>query len=197
MGKPHRRPLSSRPADLIYFIFFLVHIPATLLVDCQALYPPHLVPAAVQGLPPWYVALSGDPLIGGAMGLLPNARELAWFRSFLYLEIFFQLPVFILGARGLWKDSRGIYALLLFYGASTATTTLACLAAVVSTPAASAATRAAGIVSVTFEQRAMLLSSYVPFFLVPLWMAVDMALRLQGLVAAGARAQQVLTGKRE
>jgi hypothetical protein len=74
------------------------------------------------------------------------------------------------------------------YGASTCTTTFACVAAVLDTPTTSAATIAQKMVSVTPEQRAMLLSSYVPFFVIPLFLAVDMALRLQKLASVGIRA---------
>jgi len=173
--------------DLFYVIFFLMHIPTTLLVDCQAIWPKQLVPTFAQAIIPWYVRMSGDPLIGGVMGLLANKSELAWFKSFLYLEALFQLPVFVLGARGLWLDSHGIYGLLVLYGASTCTTTLACVATVLNTPTTSAATIAQKVISITPEQRVMLLSSYIPFFLIPLYLAIDMALRLQKLASAGIR----------
>ncbi|KAI0257101.1 transmembrane protein 6/97 [Lactifluus subvellereus] len=182
-----RRSLTSRPMDLFYFIFFLMHIPTTLLVDCQAIWPKQLVPEFVQAIIPWYVRMSGDPLIGGAMGLLANESELAWFKSFVYLEALFQLPVFVLGARGLWLDSQEIYGLLVLYGASTCTTTLACVVTILNTPTTSAATIAQKIISITSEQRVMLLSSYIPFFLIPLYLAIDMALRLQKLASAGFR----------
>jgi hypothetical protein len=103
---------------------------------------------------------------------------MVWFHSFLLLEAFFQFPVFVVGIYGLWKDSRSIYMLLALYGSSTATTTLACLAYIWSTPITSPTTLALGLVSVTSEQKMMLLSSYVPFFVVPLVMAVDMAYRV-------------------
>ncbi|KAH9046261.1 transmembrane protein 6/97 [Lactarius hengduanensis] len=167
-----RTPLTSRPIDLFYFIFFVVHIPATLLIDCQAIWPKHLIPESLQLLPPWYVGMSGDFLIGGAMGILGNGSGLAWFKSFLYLEALFQLPVFVIGAYGLWKDSRGIYGLLVLYGASTCTTTYACVAAILDTP-----------------------TTYVPFFLIPLFLAVDMAVRLQKLASVGIRALE--SSKRE
>jgi len=185
---PIRTPLSSRPIDLAYFLFFVIHIPATLLIDCQAIWPKQLVPKALQLLPPWYVGMSGDPLIGGAMEILSNGSELAWFKSFIYLEALFQLPVFVIGAYGLWRDSRGIYGLLVLYGASTCTTTFACIAAILDTPTTSAVTIAQKIVSITPEQRAMLLFSYVPFCIIPLFLAVDMALRLQKLASVGIRA---------
>jgi hypothetical protein len=64
-----------------------MHIPATLLLDCQALYPQGLLPAALAGIPAWYVRTSGDPLISGAMGYTGSSTEFAWFFSFLYLEM--------------------------------------------------------------------------------------------------------------
>jgi len=183
-----RRPLTSRPIDLFYFIFFLVHIPSTLLIDCQAIWPKQFTPKFMQAIPPWYVGMSGDPLVGGAMGIFKNESELAWLKSFLYLEALFQLPVFVIGARGLWRDSPSIYGLLALYGASTCTTTLACIVTVIDTPTTSAATIAQMVISITPEQRVLLLCSYVPFFIIPLWIAVDMALRLQKLASAGIRA---------
>ncbi|KAA1469114.1 hypothetical protein DENSPDRAFT_834657 [Dentipellis sp. KUC8613] len=190
-----RRTLTSRPLDLVYFAFFLIHIPATLLVDLQALYPENVVPSIVKVIPSWYVAMSGDPLIGGVMGFFANHAELAWFKIFLCLEAVFQLPTFVLGARGLWKDSRAIYVLLLIYGASTSTTTLACLAVLMNTPTTSPETLSRGIVSVTLEQRLMLLSSYVPFFLLPLYMTLDMAFRVRALVVSALRAEKASKGR--
>ena len=111
-----RIPLAQRPRDLAYFLFFLVrtlsppprpqptncqlnvnpgasrylqiHIPATVLLDCQALYPKGWVPAPLAALPKFYVDMSADPLIGGAMGLFGPAayQASAWFRSFLMVE---------------------------------------------------------------------------------------------------------------
>ncbi|KAH9022030.1 hypothetical protein EDB85DRAFT_1997547 [Lactarius pseudohatsudake] len=132
--------------------------------------------------------MSGDFLVGGSMGILGNGSGLAWFKSFLYLEAVFQLPVFVIGAYGLWKDSRGIYGLLVLYGASTCTTTYACIAAILEAPTTSAATIAQNVVSVTPAQRSMLLFSHAPFFVIPLFLAVDMAVRLQKLAAVGIRA---------
>ncbi|KAI6141748.1 transmembrane protein 6/97 [Pisolithus tinctorius] len=178
-----RRPLRSRPLDLLYFSFFLIHIPATLLLDCQALYPKWAVPSPIKALPIIYLSFSSDPLIAGVFGYAPG--DFAWFKLFLYLEAFFQLPIFVLGAFKLWQDSPSIYPLLIMYGASTATTVLPCLALLLSTPTTSPATVAAGIHSVTSFQRILLLSSYIPFLVIPLLIAVDMAFRLSKLVKVG------------
>jgi hypothetical protein len=125
----------------------------------------------------------------------------------------FQLPVFVLGAFGLWRgelhcvsivpspppcfsyiflnrvsDTPRIYGLLALYGASTSTAALACLAMILDVPTTSAATLAQKVMSITSEQRELLLWRYVPFFIIPLCMGVDMAFRLHKLASAGMRA---------
>ncbi|KAI5123502.1 hypothetical protein M0805_006662 [Coniferiporia weirii] len=169
MPVPAHRPLSARPLDLLYFAFFLTHIPATLLLDLQALYPRALVPAPLARLPELYLHLVPDPLIAGARD---GGPAWVWFRTFLVLEAVFQLPVFCIGLRALWRDTntRTLHVLLLIYAASTSTTVLPCLTTLLA-PSASGA-------GLTPPQRALLLAAYVPFLLVPLIMGGDMALRL-------------------
>ncbi|KAH9852601.1 transmembrane protein 6/97 [Lenzites betulinus] len=190
-----RIPLAQRPRDLVYFLFFAIHLPATFLIDLQALYPKEWVPSVISNLAKFYVEMSADPLIGSSLGYFGQAQVDAytWFRTLLVLEAFFQVPVFVLGLRGLWKGSRSIYVLLLIYASSAATTTLPCLSVILSTPisltpltipSAAAQTSATVALSLTAEQRLLLLSSYIPFFLVPFVMAVDMALRVQGIASA-------------
>jgi len=180
-----RVPLKSRPLDLVYFLFFLMHIPATLLIDLQAIYPTAMVPKVIAQLPVLYVQMSGDPLIGGGMGYFGTEETYVWFKTFLFLEAIFQLPTFVLGARALYNNSRSIYPLLLVYAASTTTTTLPCLSVILATPLAPVV--AAG--AITPAQQLLLLSSYLPFFLLPLVMTVDMAIRVSALVKAGVRAE--------
>ncbi|KAI0370743.1 hypothetical protein BV20DRAFT_240494 [Pilatotrama ljubarskyi] len=196
-----RIPLSQRRRDLVYFLFFAIHLPATFLIDLQALYPKEWIPGILSNLPKFYVEMSNDPLIGSAMGYFGQfpMEAYTWFRSFLLVEAFFQVPVFLIGLRGLWSGSTSIYVLLLIYAASTTTTTLPCLAVILSTPVsptplttssvASEAAKTLGL-SLSAEQRLLLLSSYIPFFLVPLVMTIDMAFRVHDLVSAGRQAQK-------
>jgi len=58
----------------------------------------------------------------------------------------------------------------------------------VDVPTTSAATFAQKVTSVTSEERVLLLCSYVPFFVIPLCIGVDMAFRLHKLASAGIRA---------
>ncbi|BGO99394.1 putative membrane protein [Rhodotorula toruloides] len=156
--------LSQRTRDWVYFGFFAVHLPATLLVDIQALFCAEaLSPTWLRT--PFLFASKDDPLLQNA-----NSPLFAWFQSFIILEILLQVPVFVVGMRGLWKNTPTIYPLLLLYSSSSATTTLACLATVLSLP------------SLPPAHLTKLLASYTPFFLVPAGMAVDMLGRLAGLV---------------
>lgn len=85
-------------------------------------------------------------------------------------------------------DSRTIYVLLLTYAATAVTTTLPCLTTILATPVTAVASTNPASVSVTSDQRFSLLTSYVPFLIVPLLMTVDMGFRVLGLVKAGSAA---------
>ncbi|KAJ7678203.1 transmembrane protein 6/97 [Mycena polygramma] len=186
-------PLTSRPLDLIYFGFFVSHIFASLCIDFQPLYPPALVPSVLPKFAEWYLRMSNDPFMKGMFG--HGNDPLIWFKSFVFLEAFFQFPTFFIAARGLWNDSKKIYVLMLVYGASTATTVWPCVWTLLATPEPSPAALASGIATLTPDQRVMLLASYVPFCFLPLLMAVDMAFRLQGIVRDALSAREAVKRK--
>ncbi|KAF7302056.1 putative membrane protein [Mycena indigotica] len=173
------RPLTSRPLDLVYFGFFVSHIFASLCIDFQPLYPTTLVPSLLRDFAGWYIRSSNDPLLKSAFG---HTEPLVWFQSFLFLEVAFQFPLFFVAARGLWNDSQQIYIPMLVYAASTATTVWPCLMTIVSS-------------NVAPHEQAMLLSSYVPFFVIPLVMTIDMAFRVHGLVSVALLAQSAAKQK--
>ncbi|KAJ7117711.1 transmembrane protein 6/97 [Mycena epipterygia] len=187
------RPLTSRPLDLIYFSFFVTHIFASLCIDFQPLYPPALVPSFLRQFAEWYLRTSNDPLLKGAFG--HGDDPLIWFKSFVFLEVCFQFPAFFIAARGLWNDSQKIYVLMLVYAASTVTTVWACVVTIIATPSPSPAALARGIATVSADQRAMLLASYVPFCLIPLVMTVDMAFRVHGIVVDALAAREAVKRK--
>jgi hypothetical protein len=64
------------------------------------------------------------------------------------------------------------------------------LAILLATPATTTTTIQEKVVSLSGEQRAMLLGSYVPFMIIPLMITVDMAWRLTKLARAGIRAEE-------
>ncbi|KIY68867.1 hypothetical protein CYLTODRAFT_373655 [Cylindrobasidium torrendii FP15055 ss-10] len=168
-----RTPLTARPLDLMWFSFFLMHIPATVLMDLQALFFPKTY---LPGILHWYVQWTNDPIIRGAM----YDANMYWMRCFLTMELFFQLPTFFVAAYGLYKNHRGIYPLILIYATSAATTTIPCVVAVFHHAD-----------SLNTEQQITLLASYMPFLLCFLGMTVDMYLRLMSIVRVADAQRQV------
>ena len=87
------KPLLKRPLDFIYFTFFASHLVFSLSLDTQALFPRQYFPKLlIQGLD-WFLTTSNDPMFRN--GPQP------WFKAFLWVELLFQCPVFIIGMIGL------------------------------------------------------------------------------------------------
>ncbi|EJD07293.1 uncharacterized protein FOMMEDRAFT_100463 [Fomitiporia mediterranea MF3/22] len=195
-----RLPLKSRPMDIIYFIFFLIHIPATILIDLQVLYPAEFVPKAIAELPKWYLQQYADPIIAGVFDLNGPPALWVWLKSFMVLEAVFQLPVFFIGLYALWTDSFVTYPLFLIYSASATTSTLPCISTLLRTPISSTPVPPVLLdpsnLTITPEQRINLLASYLPFFVIQLVMCVDMSLRVAGFVAMAERGMEQRAGKR-
>ncbi len=99
------------------------------------------------------------------------------------LEAVFQVPIFFVGAYCLYHDIKAIYPWLLIYGVSSVTTQLPCFQYFLTWNGLTTTTAATRISN---QQMLVLMQSYVPFFLAPLGLVVDMALRL-------SRAQRVTT----
>jgi hypothetical protein len=104
----------NRPLDLTYFIFFIWHIPISLCVDFQSIYPQSILsilahtplPAFLQ----WYMRWSRDPIIIGAYS---GGWEWDWIRGFMWVEALFQMPCWIIGAWGLWNGTYLLISLVM------------------------------------------------------------------------------------
>ncbi|ORX39019.1 transmembrane protein 6/97 [Kockovaella imperatae] len=163
---------AGRSLDRIWFYFFVMHIPISLAVDFQALYPPSwIVNTPLPAFIKWYMGWSRDPVILGALGGSPLWH---WMKAFFWLEAVFQLPCWILGAWGMWTNDKRVYPLLLAYGASTATTLLPTLQALFTVPSTP---------PLSTLELANLLGCYVPYLLIPLGIAMDMSIRLHRIIA--------------
>jgi hypothetical protein len=90
--------------DLLYFIFFIWHIPISLCVDFQSIYPPsimlYLASTPLPAFIDWYMRWSRDPIIIGASN---GGWEWDWIRGFMWVEAVFQMPCWIIGAWALWR----------------------------------------------------------------------------------------------
>ncbi|TFK26204.1 hypothetical protein FA15DRAFT_616240 [Coprinopsis marcescibilis] len=190
--------IHDRPLDFLYVVFFLIHVPATLLLDMQSIYPKWLIPedSPFRILNELYVNMTHDPVIGGVTGLFGKEalESTFWVSCFMHLELLIQLPTFLYGAHHLYHntDLHILYPLLTIYGASTATTTLPCLVLVLKTHSAESVVGSKVALDIatalTDGQRWLLLASYIPFLLIPLGMAVDMAFRTSAFIKKGLKA---------
>ncbi|KAG0148280.1 hypothetical protein CROQUDRAFT_75529 [Cronartium quercuum f. sp. fusiforme G11] len=167
---------SARPTrDRLYISFLAVHAIATIAIDVQPIAPAALIPTLFKNLMNFYQSVSNDPLMIGASSGDP---KYLWFRWFLAHEFIFFLPAYVFGIRGLLRDDPAIYPLLLAYGAAATTTTATCLVDLCF---------GSDSMSLTTEQFILLLSSYVPFFLIPLIILIDMYLRIATLLKAASK----------
>lgn len=145
------------PMKQIYIIYFATHIPATLCVDCQAVLPRAYFPKPVRNVLDFHVSTYNDILM---------ANPPVWFKSFVVVELIFQLPFFFYAIRVL-VNMKGcsLYALpqdaparSLFcaYGAHVATTLVPILATFATSD------------QLDSTQRTMLLLIYLPYLIIPL-----------------------------
>ncbi|KAF5828798.1 transmembrane protein 6/97 [Dunaliella salina] len=97
----------------VFIIWFVLHIPITLLVDAQSLLPSSWFPPFAKQLVRWHVETNSDWLVG---------TNPLWFKSLIGAELLFQLPCFVLLAMGLVKRKRWTRTLSIVYGIHAATT---------------------------------------------------------------------------
>ncbi|RKP34365.1 transmembrane protein 6/97, partial [Dimargaris cristalligena] len=146
-----------RPLDLLFFIYFVVHIPTTVLIDAQILLPSHFFPEALRGLLEYWVTMSGDPFIRLDQAALDPS--LVWYATFVAGELIFQLPFFFYAALQLYRDSPCLPLPLAIYGAHVSTTVAPILASVW-----------LAVPHLTMDQRYILTSAYAPYLIIPLLM---------------------------
>lgn len=136
--------------DTFIVLFFLLHIPTTVLLDSQGLFPQSWYPAWALRLLSNHVQMLGDPL----MKEMPN-----WFTSLVFLEVFVQLPFFFVGAYAFATKREWIRFPALLYGINVASTMVPILASLALDPR-------------TDFNRPALLAIYAPYLLVPFGIAV-------------------------
>lgn len=97
------RSLWKRRLDILYLVYFAIHLFASLAIDAQLTYPPfsqRLFPKPVQTVLKDYLVASKDPFLLAALAKSPAH---VWFRALLSSETFLQVPCFLVGIWGLWK----------------------------------------------------------------------------------------------
>uniref|UniRef100_A0A8C7EE20 Transmembrane protein 97 n=1 Tax=Nothoprocta perdicaria TaxID=30464 RepID=A0A8C7EE20_NOTPE len=91
----------TRLLEWLFALYFLSHIPITLMIDLQPLLPAAgLYPESVKLLQ-WYAVTFRDPMM---------MQPPEWFKSFIFCEAFLQLPFFPVAAyaflKGWYKSGR-------------------------------------------------------------------------------------------
>lgn len=150
---------------VIVLVFLATHVPATVLMDSQALVPKSVVPKFAQRLLEFHISTNHDPLMDD---------QPVWFKSFILCELMFQLPFFIIGFRAFYMKRNWIRIPGLVYGVHTATTLIPILAEILHSP---------DIPST--QARAQLFLIYLPYLVIPAMMAWVLAIEDKPFGKAG------------
>ncbi|CAK7902862.1 hypothetical protein CAAN1_07S04742 [[Candida] anglica] len=145
----------NRKLDWFYFWYFVIHVPITVLIDSCLIVPPSWQFNIQKTLVQFHIATNNDFLLD----TLP-----LWLQVFGFVELVFQLPLFVYGAFKLYNNDITIYPWLVIYGFNASFTTLVCLVYVL------AEGESHGLLS---GQVWGLFGLYVPYFIIPLVMLID------------------------
>ncbi|XP_077168931.1 sigma intracellular receptor 2 [Paroedura picta] len=155
--------MAGRALERLFALYFLSHIPVTLLLDAPALCPRLRAPALTE-MVKWYTTSFKDPLM---------AQCPAWFKSLICCEVFLQLPFFPVAAYAFWKgDCKWIRTPAIIYATHVATTLVPPLAHILLQDFSGS--RAAG--PATGQERLWLVAIYSPYLLIPLLLLATMLL---------------------
>lgn len=86
---------SATKTDTFYFLYFLLHIPITVLIDSALAIPPKYQLDIQKTILEFHISENKDFLL---------ARPPSWLRVFGWIELVLQLPLFFVGAVCLYKS---------------------------------------------------------------------------------------------
>ncbi|XP_071621031.1 sigma intracellular receptor 2 [Heliangelus exortis] len=153
---------APRWRERLFGLYFLSHIPITLLIDLQPLLPAGIYPQGLTEALQWYGAAFRDPMM-----LQPPE----WFQAFMYSEAFLQLPFFPVAAYAFLKGGcRWIRTPAIIYSTHVATTLFAILAHILFYDFSKSEHPGPE----TQRERLVLLSIYSPYLLIPLLLLFTM-----------------------
>lgn len=104
-----------RLLDTIFVCYFLSHIPTTLIMDASLVLPASLYPDAIRDTQKWYVSTFKDPFMNPVTSPL-------WFKSFIWAELFIQVPLFLACAYGIYRSRSWVRLPSMIYAAHVMTT---------------------------------------------------------------------------
>ncbi|KAG0156625.1 Integral membrane protein, putative [Penicillium digitatum] len=150
--------ICTRKRDLVYLLFFVIHVPIILLIDTVPLLPPILQTNLSHQLREFYITTYRDKFFEDPP---------IWFTVFIWMELLYHLPLSIWATRGLLEGHPLVPVHLLVFGIQAFITTLTSLVVMWSWTDRSAAEK---------QQLTML---YAPYLALGGFMALDMVFRLR------------------
>ncbi|KAI9275928.1 transmembrane protein 6/97 [Phascolomyces articulosus] len=161
--------LFSRPLDLVYFIYFLTHIPITLCIDLQGFYPADQIPQVLKDAVAFYVNTYKDPFMGAT-------TPIHWFEGVTLCELFLQLPFFFVALYGLYNDSIHVRVGLMVYASHVATTMVPIFAELFFNPG----------FGLSESEIWTLFGFYVPYLIIPLTILIDSYIRVSKAISGAS-----------
>ncbi|KAF2264082.1 hypothetical protein CC78DRAFT_580826 [Lojkania enalia] len=111
----------KRKRDLVYLLFFVVHVVVMLAFDLTSYYPPSLKPAWMTEIRTWYHAKYGDRFFD------PGASVPPFFPLYTLLELTLHLPLSLWLIPALLRNDPRLPLAMLVFGLETAMSTVTCL----------------------------------------------------------------------
>ncbi|NXG34805.1 SGMR2 protein, partial [Dromaius novaehollandiae] len=147
----------TRLLEWVFAVYFLSHIPITLMIDLQALLPgAGIYPESLTELLQWYAVTFRDPMM---------IQPPEWFKSFVFCEAFLQMPFFPIAAYAFLKGGcKWIRTPAIIYSSHVATTLLPIIAHILFHDFS----KSEHLGPQTQRERLILLSVYAPYLLIPL-----------------------------
>ena len=139
-----------------FLLFFASHIPITFIMDAQVILP--FTPQILSEMRLWYTTTYKDTLMTEPYDL--------FLKSFVYCEVFFQVPFFIYAVRTLLlKQSSTRFRLLsLIYGSHTVTTLVPILSSII--------WQGDDEYNKNSLEKCILFCFYLPYLIFPLWLVI-------------------------
>ncbi|ORY41849.1 hypothetical protein BCR33DRAFT_718526 [Rhizoclosmatium globosum] len=110
-----RRPLSSRPGDIAIILFFILHIPITILMATQI-----ILPEFTAAYFPSFAIQAAQDYIRDSQDFLVMERAL-WFQSTVWCEWLVQFPFYVYLIYALVVDSKHVRTAGIVYATHTCT----------------------------------------------------------------------------
>jgi len=157
-------PLVRRPMDLLFVVFFVTHIPTSLLVDGQCALPSEYFPQKATELLAFHLETFKDPLMGTCPG---------WLQLIIWCELLLQVPFFFAATYAFVRGSKWIRIPAIVYGTHTSTTLMPILGAFW----LSNGQKEYPGYNLSFEDKAKLTLLYIPYLIMPFLLVVKMVAR--------------------